>query len=147
MLYRKIDNDGLFLEDVFIDHIPILTQPNYETITNEFGDTEEIYIGEAPLYDEFRNIMVNPNYIIDVCPEGFILPRWNGNEWTEGGVAPTETTIQEVERLKLELSETDYKIIKCSEYKLLGIELPYDMTELHSGRQAIRDRINELENM
>ena len=33
------------------------------------------------------------------CPEGFYLPKWNGTEWVEGGVAsePTkpEPTIEE----------------------------------------------------
>jgi hypothetical protein len=39
----------------------------------------------------------------------------------------------------------DYKIIKCSEYQLAGKELPYDITELHAERQALRDEINKLE--
>ena len=51
----------------------------------------------------------------------------------------------EIVRLKDELAETDYKIIKCSEYNLAGAALPYDIAELHAKRQALRDRINELE--
>lgn len=51
----------------------------------------------------------------------------------------------EIARLKDELAETDYKIIKCSEYNLAGAALPYDIAELHAKRQALRDRINELE--
>lgn len=58
---------------------------------------------------------------------------------------PEEVKKEEIERLKQELSETDYKIIKCSEYSLAGVELPYDIAELHAKRQALRDRINELE--
>jgi hypothetical protein len=54
-------------------------------------------------------------------------------------------TKQEIESLKAELTETDYKIIKCSEYQLAGLELPYDIATLHAERQALRDRINELE--
>lgn len=53
---------------------------------------------------------------------------------------------QEIEQLKAQLTETDYKIIKCSEYQFAGLELPYDITELHEERQAIRDRINDLQN-
>lgn len=58
---------------------------------------------------------------------------------------PEEQKRQEIERLKQELAGTDYKIIKCSEYDLAGITLPYDINDLHVQRQILRDRINELE--
>ena len=51
----------------------------------------------------------------------------------------------EIERLKSELQESDYKVIKCAEAICLNAELPYNMTELHKERQALRDKINELE--
>ena len=51
----------------------------------------------------------------------------------------------EIERLKSELQESDYKVIKCAEAICLNAELPYNMTELHNERQAFRDKINELE--
>jgi len=51
----------------------------------------------------------------------------------------------EIDYLKEKLAETDYKIIKSYEYQLAGLELPYDVQELHTERQAIRDRINLLE--
>ena len=51
----------------------------------------------------------------------------------------------EIERLKSELQESDYKVIKCAEAICLNEELPYNMTELHKERQALRDKINELE--
>lgn len=38
----------------------------------------------------------------------------------------------------------DWKVAKCQEYSLAGIELPYDIAELHSRRQAVRDRINAV---
>ena len=52
---------------------------------------------------------------------------------------------EEIERLKSELQESDYKVIKCAEAMAVGAELPYNMTELHNERQALRDKINELE--
>ena len=55
------------------------------------------------------------------------------------------TAANEIEMLKAELSATDYKIIKCSEAQLVGETLPYDIAVLHAERQALRDRINELE--
>lgn len=29
-----------------------------------------------------------------VCQQGFILPKWNGSEWAEGGVKPTPIPIE-----------------------------------------------------
>ena len=53
--------------------------------------------------------------------------------------------ILDIESLKSELQESDYKVIKCSEAMAVGEEMPYNMTELHNERQALRDKINELE--
>lgn len=52
---------------------------------------------------------------------------------------------EEIERLKSELQDSDYKVIKCAEAICLNEEFPYNMTELHNERQALRDKINELE--
>ena len=51
----------------------------------------------------------------------------------------------EINELKARLESTDYKVIKCMEYSINGLELPYDAQEIHAERQAIRDRINELQ--
>lgn len=51
----------------------------------------------------------------------------------------------EIERLKSELQESDYKVIKCTEAMAVGAEMPYDVASLHKVRQALRDKINELE--
>ena len=56
-----------------------------------------------------------------------------------------ESIKNEIASLKAELSSTDYQIIKCSEYQLQGLNAPYNITALHATRQALRDRINELE--
>ena len=53
--------------------------------------------------------------------------------------------ILDIESLKSELQESDYKEIKCSEAMAVGAEMPYDMASLHNERQALRDKINELE--
>ena len=51
----------------------------------------------------------------------------------------------EIERLKSELQESDYKVIQCAEAMAVGAEMPYDVASLHNERQALRDKINELE--
>ena len=53
--------------------------------------------------------------------------------------------LSDIERIKSELQESDYKVIKCAEAICLNEELPYNMTALHNERQALRDKINELE--
>ena len=53
--------------------------------------------------------------------------------------------LSEIERMKSELQESDYKVIKCSEAMAVGAELPYDAQALHKERQALRDKINQLE--
>lgn len=49
--------------------------------------------------------------------------------------------------LKQQLSESDYKIIKCYEANMIGEDLQYDIETLHTERQAIRDEINRIENI
>ena len=53
--------------------------------------------------------------------------------------------LSEIERLKSELQDSDYKVIKCAESMAVGADMPYDVASLHNERQALRDKINELE--
>lgn len=53
--------------------------------------------------------------------------------------------LSEIEHLKSELQDSDYKVIKCAEALTIGAEMPYDVTALHKERQALRDKINEIE--
>lgn len=41
----------------------------------------------------------------------------------------------------------DYRITKCYEASLMGLNMPYDMTELYQKRQNVRDEINRLEKL
>lgn len=51
----------------------------------------------------------------------------------------------QISNLIKELADTDYKIIKCYEYFLMGLPLPYEIEQLHAKRQAARDKINMKE--
>lgn len=51
----------------------------------------------------------------------------------------------EIAALKAQLAAEDYKVIKCFEAQMCGEELPYDISELHAARNAIREQINALE--
>lgn len=73
---------------------------------------------------------------------------WADEDWEEVQMyIPNhiKTAEEEIAELKWQLQSTDYKVIKCSECQLLGKEMPYDVAELHAERQALRDKINELE--
>lgn len=57
---------------------------------------------------------------------------------------------QQICDLTAELTSTasdigDWKVAKCYEYSLAGLEAPYDIKELHTKRQAVRDEINALQ--
>jgi hypothetical protein len=83
----------------------------------------------------------------------------DGSVWVEPTVKiPTEEELAlmeenqrianinaQINNLKEQLASTDYKIIKCAECSMVGEEMPYDVNELHTERQAIRDGINLLE--
>jgi len=58
----------------------------------------------------------------------------------------TESQIKEnrISELKLQLSETDYKVIKNSEAKDAGQSFPYDPVSLYNERQKIREEISRL---
>lgn len=84
-------------------------------------------------------------------PNGLYSARWTGTDWIEDmpqaeiDALNTPAIEQQIESLKMRLSENDYKIIKCSEYQLTGQSLPYNIIALHAERQALRNQINVLE--
>lgn len=68
----------------------------------------------------------------------------------EEKVMTEEEKQQEIINLMSQLSSTasdigDWKISKIYEYRMLGKEDPYDFEELAAARQAVRDKINELQ--
>ena len=91
----------------------------------------------------------NVEFYTELGMEEMNVEQAYNDKWYVEGYAPAkpqeEIDQERIIELKNELAETDYKIIKCSEYQLAGLELPYDIAALHAQRQAIRDEINELE--
>lgn len=106
---------------------------------------------KALIKDEWKEYVIEPNEVEPV--EGKMFYTYYEETDTtiiaktglKDIVIPEKTDTEKIEELKTKLTDTDYKIIKCSEYQLAGKELPYDIAELHSERQALRDEINELE--
>lgn len=69
----------------------------------------------------------------------------HNGEYTIEDDGKEKPVTEQIAELKKQLSATDYKVIKCAECQLLGMEMPYDVADLHAERQAIRDEINRLE--
>jgi hypothetical protein len=94
-----------------------------------------------------KKIEVDGRVILNPTPEMLADAGWTLVEPTQ----PSEEELAaqaraaEVENLKMQLAESDYKVIKIAECVACGLPMPYDAEALHSERQALRDRINELE--
>ena len=82
-----------------------------------------------------------------------IIVTSKGTRVVEVDYTPSEPTKEEIiasyqaeiEQHKAQIAESDYKVIKCAEAKLLDTVLPYDIIALHDNRQVLRDKINDLE--
>lgn len=94
-----------------------------------------------------KRIEVDGRVILNPTPQMLADAGWQKvipAEPSEEELARMER-LAEVENLKMQLQESDYKVIKIAECVACSLPLPYDAEQLHQERQAIRDRINELE--
>ena len=129
----------------------------YDQEKKTFQQSEEML--KDPLESELqgKDIWLLPaNCTLIEPPEakdGFDIV-WSGDAWEykeqekePEPYVPTEKekTQQKIWDLKEKLSETDYKILKCSEASLQGKEMPYDLDVVVAERDGWRAQINELE--
>lgn len=115
-------------------NVDMLTEKEKLDLINEgWKEVEDVnFIDEIPEYHEI-------NYIISVKDDNFY-----------GIYSLNKKTIEinnKIKELKEELSSSDYKINKNLEAQMAGVEYPYDPKKLHEERQALRDKINELEEL
>lgn len=86
-----------------------------------------------------------------------IVEREDGDyEYKYTAVISVAKIEQSISLLKQQLADTDYKVVKNMEYQMammssiepntIILDL-YDPQELHNERQALRDKINELEQL
>lgn len=86
-----------------------------------------------------------------------IVEREDGDyEYKYTAVVSEAKIEQSISLLKQQLADTDYKVVKNMEYQMammtsvepntIILDL-YDPQELHNERQALRDKINELEEL
>lgn len=70
---------------------------------------------------------------------------------SELSIEELQSLVQEKEERKLQLEsllkQGDYKNLKNGEAVRAGVECPYDPVELHAANQAMRDGLNEIEEL
>lgn len=137
---RKIDEKGLFVEDVIAESIPYLTEIVPEDQNDEEGNPVVVDV-ERPLLDESGNPIPDPHYIETTVPDGLQLwhPKWNGIEWVEG---MSQEEIDELQNQpqsqsteeRVEFLEQDYALVlydsmlkdeRISELETMNAEMLY----------------------
>ena len=98
ILFKKIDENGIWVELMLLGDHPILMETVTETITHEDGTTEEITM-EQPVMDAEGNQVLDPHYIADAIPNNIysemgVCPQWSGTQWIENAQRPAPTTPQ-----------------------------------------------------
>ncbi len=127
-LFKKIDENGIWVELMILEQHPILMETVTETITYEDGTTEEVAT-EQPAIDAEGNQVLDPHYISDDIPNNIysemgICPQWNGTQWIENVPRP------EPQPTTPQLS-TDEKLTQMAE------QLVITQTELEAAQEAL----------
>lgn len=129
MQLAKIDNGHLIT--TYAD------DQNRDIINQMVADGFKIYVEEEPQVGQLSEFQSQE---IRYRDEGFqIVGYYETIDNSRKRIAA------EINRLKSELTATDYQVIKSYEYALAAQPLPYDLNGLHSERQQLRERIRELE--
>jgi hypothetical protein len=118
---------------------------------NDDGTIREIYVAEINKAGEIETVenapdnLNNDALVTTDLPDGLGIAKWDGNQWISiGEIQPI--VIEDEEFYQSQLNSTDYKIIKAMEYQMLGLNVGYNLTELHEQRQQLRDAINMIRN-
>ena len=126
----------------------------------DYADVEENDI-EAYVNEGFKELHENEpptdydKEIMELKQE--IVEREDGDyEYKYTAVVSVVKIEQSISLLKQQLADTDYKVVKNMEYQMammssidpnqIILDL-YNPKELHNERQALRDKINELEEL
>ena len=121
----------------------ILDENDYiKSFSKKFRTPESILVDTIPDEGDPEKLRcyqyIDKEYVFDA-------EKWAQIEAERAEAARIEGVTAEINALKAQIASTDYQIIKCYEYALNDLELPYDIEQLHIERQALRDRINTLE--
>lgn len=110
--------------------------------SNKFRKPESILVDEIPETSDSEKMRcyqyINEEFVFDA-------DKWAAIEAAREKAAQIRRINAEIDSLKQQIESSDYQIIKCYEYALNNLELPYDAQALHEERQGLRDKINTLE--
>lgn len=128
--------------------------PTTRTYVDSDGKVKTKTVSVEELVEESKAKGWKPVEDIDetqmTCEEGYVVipkPIDDGEKitYTYTKVKDEKYFANKIADLKQQLTDSDYKVIKCYESSLVGSDMPYDIKEVHKERQALRDEINELE--
>lgn len=118
---------------------------------NDDGTIREIYVAEINEAEEIKTVENAPEnlnkdaLVTTDLPDGLGIAKWDGDQWISiGEIQPI--LIEDEEFYQNQLNSTDYKIIKAMEYQMLGLNVGYNLTELHEQRQQLRESIKMIRN-
>ena len=120
------------IRDNFVYYDMTHLYSSVEVARSKYPATTQIV--EAPDY-VFEGWGFNPNengdnrFIRPLPPEGWEYDETNGTFYN-----PSAIIEEEIGEARSQLSQSDHKVIKCFEYSLMGLELPYNLEELHAER-------------
>jgi hypothetical protein len=112
-------NRFYFITDIKRDDIPELQEIESDLDLNQ-------------IHTHYHGVINNQIVVIGENEEDIKIKNKNNN-------------IGIINKLKENLSLSDYKVIKCYEAQLLNETMPYDLQELLNERKLWRDEINRLE--
>jgi len=104
-IFRKIDKDGYFIEDVVLE--PTIDESGRET------------------YD------ITDNLIKETVPDGLHLSRWNGSEWVEGDTEAATASKKQGRYSRLQIIFAQ----KANGLKKIAIDKPYMVEDKAIGEQ------------
>ena len=98
------------------------------------------------IYQQFFGAQCGSN---GCCGKSFKIKDINGTtfeEIFEEYCPEYEETIEDkIIRLNTRLTELDHMVAECYECALLGLEMPYNVSDIHEERQTIKTEIESLQ--
>jgi hypothetical protein len=120
--------------------------------------TDSVEIVEYPQDYDYLKRLVDDGFMEFVCSD---IPNVNEYEKTvvsymcDGEkvyqiwnvVVDSFYYVSQINKLKQQLESSDYKIMKCYELSMIGEPMPYDVFQMHTERQDLRDEINRISDL
>jgi hypothetical protein len=123
MKYMYVRNDDLIITDLTPDYDNVLKQEGY--VRRDIPSDNEVNM------DKITHLDFDESFNFSKAKYNLRINKINAEE--------------RIKILKEELQNGDYKIVKCYEAQLANKDMPYNIVELLSERDAMRQEINTLE--